>query len=424
MRRPNFQGGVDRRPDSFETQAYGIGNQSKGSYSGQRLVVQICSNSHSTLNQTTTMRPSPLAVVTVLTGIASICAVAFDSRLALVAVGLHVSLVPLALWTARSSGAAAARADSSRDYEILDKLGEGGMGEVFRARHAGLRREVALKRIKPRSASAEDRLRFRREARVLSSLSNPHTINVFDAGIRDDGSFFYVMELLDGLNLDQLLTKEGPLQPSRVIHLLRQTLRSLAEAHERGLVHRDLKPANLMLCRYGGDFDFVKVLDFGLVKIGGGEQDSVPPLSAAGALPGSPAFLPPESILGSAFVDARADLYSLGAVAFFMLTGRFLFDADTPMAMIEAQLNDTPPSILGFAPTPVPVELDDLIQRCLSKAREDRPQSARQLLLELEELAVSYPWTAGQAEACWKNIPKLSRPPDPQLPGEQLPFDD
>lgn len=364
------------------------------------------------------MRPSPLAVVTILTGTGAAFAVFVDSRLALASVVLHVLLLPLALWSARSTGAAAERASDSSDYEVLDKLGEGGMGEVFRARHLGLRREVAIKRIKPRRATTEDRLRFRREARVLSSLSNPHTINVFDAGIREDGSFYYVMELLDGLNLDQWVTQQGPQSAGRVIHILRQTLRSLAEAHERGLVHRDLKPANLMLCRYGGDFDFVKVLDFGLVKIGAGQEDSAPSLSSVGALPGSPAFLPPESVLGSSFVDARADLYSLGAIAFFLMTGSFLFDADSPIAMVQAQLNEAPPSLRDRSPEFVPPELDDIVGRCLSKEREHRPESARSLLLELEELAVSHPWTARQAEACWSSIPLLSRPPDPPLPAE------
>jgi serine/threonine-protein kinase len=267
--------------------------------------------------------------------------------LTLLIAGVNVMVVLLALWSGPRSESDRSRASDqlvSDQYEIVSKISEGGMGEVFRAKQVELGRLVALKRIKAERLTADDRARFKREARVLSSLFNPHTINVFDAGIQNDKTLFYVMELLDGIDLRVLVEKEGPLEPARVVHILRQATMSLLEAHQKDLVHRDLKPANIMVCRYGVEFYFVKVLDFGLVKGGQiDDGDSFDVITRACELPGTPAFLAPESVSGRAHLDSRADFYSLGAVGYFLLTGAYLFDAETPLAMVRAQLHDEPP---------------------------------------------------------------------------------
>ncbi len=290
-------------------------------------------------------------------------------------------------------------------YEILDTINEGGMGIVCRARHRGLDRIVAHKSIRPALRTKAARARFQREAKVLAGLTNPHTIDVFDAGVSNDKSLFYVMEYLEGLDLGALVDKEGPLVPARVVHILRQASLSLCEAHEKGLVHRDLKPANLMVCRYGGEYDFVKVLDFGLVKtLRGNEKESIPPITAAGEIPGTPAFLAPETILGSRFVDARTDIYAMGAIGHYLLTGQFLFDADSPLKMVQAHLNEEPPRASERAPYSIPSHLDDLIARCLEKDPNGRPQSALDLLASLESLMVELPWKRHDAAKTWSEF--------------------
>jgi len=335
---------------------------------------------------------------------------------------VHVLVLALAIWSRAPAPAPSTREVRWGDgsYELLDKLGEGGMGEVFRARHAELRRVVAIKQIKPLRKTSEERVRFKREARVLSSLSNPHTINVFDAGIQPDGTFYYVMELLDGLDLEKLISEKGPLPGPRVIHILRQATMSLSEAHKKGLVHRDLKPANLMVCRYGGEFDFVKVLDFGLVKGGAQEGESQDDITQGGDTPGTPAFLAPESLLGRDHVTHAVDIYALGALGFFLLTGRFLFDETTPLKMMQAQLNTPPPRASEYASSEVPQALDELLALCVKKSPSDRPKDADTLLAELESLSTLYPWTREAASAQWDEVPALRLAPfsQPPLPSD------
>lgn len=353
----------------------------------------------------------------------AVCAFVAPPIVPLVSV-IAALIVVLSLWApppARTSDAGEANAESDGEYEILDKIGEGGMGEVYRARQTELGRLVALKRIKDESLTEEDRMRFKREARTLSGLFSPHTINVFDAGIQSDESLFYVMELLDGVNLRELVEKHGAIEPRRVIHILRQAALSLAEAHSQGLVHRDIKPANLMVCRYGGEYDFVKVLDFGLVKGGKvdvqGDQEAI---THAGALPGTPAFLAPEAVSGPAYVDARTDLYSLGAIGHYLLTARHLFEADSPLAMVRAQVHERPSLASESSPFALPRELDLLIDRCLHKEPSERPQSAEEMFVELEKLSVAHPWTRADAAACWDAIPVPStRPTHEALPSDK-----
>ncbi len=359
------------------------------------------------------MRLSPLSVAAILSSGAVLATTYAAQSYAVLLSAMAFLLVPLALWAQSGSEGPA----FEEEYELLDKLGEGGMGEVYRARQAGLGRLVALKRIKAVVASQEHSARFKREARTLSSLFSPHTINVFDAGVMKDGSFYYVMELLDGMNLEQLVQSQGALPVPRVIHVLRQACISLIEAHDAGLVHRDVKPENIMLCRYGGEFDFVKLLDFGLVKVVEDDAESGP-ITRAGALPGTPAFLAPEAVLGSSFIDARADIYSLGAIGHFLLTGRLLFEAESPLAMVHAHRNIEAPRVSDLVEGGIPEQLEHLIARCLKKSPEERYPTATLLFDELELLASKYPWTRAAAEKCWGTVGLPSIKPAPLLPSD------
>jgi serine/threonine-protein kinase len=365
-------------------------------------------------------RTSALVLFALVSSVGTVVALVLEQEVAVLLAAITVVLVGLSLFTTKQEPPKVdgAQVFGASSYRMLDKLGEGGMGEVFRAFQEGLKRTVALKRIKPFDLSEDGRGRFRREARVLSALTNPHTINVFDAGIQPDGTLYYVMELLDGFDLQSMIEQFGPLCPARVIHVLRQATMSLSEAHQRGLVHRDLKPANLMLCRYGGEYDFVKVLDFGLVKVGQPDADFSAVITTDDVLPGTPAFLAPEAILGSGFVDARADIYSLGALAHYLLSGRYLFDVDSPIQMVQAQLRQQPPLASERSSQHVPPELDELIESCLQKERDARPQSAEDLLKQLEVLSLRYPWTREHAAKFWADVPARSLPPQPPLPSE------
>ena len=228
-------------------------------------------------------------------------------------------------------------------YHLIELLGTGGMGEVWRARHRLLARNAAIKLVRPEVLGvrndAEARLvirRFEREAQATAQLSSPHTVHLFDFGVTQEGTFYYVMELLAGRDLESLVREFGPVPANRALFLLRQVCHSLADAHARGLVHRDIKPANIYVCRMGLEYDFVKVLDFGLVKIkqGGGGTGTLATLD--GTTKGTPAYMAPEIILGEADVDRRADVYALGCVAYYLLTGQLVFQADTPVKMHHA----------------------------------------------------------------------------------------
>ncbi len=296
-------------------------------------------------------------------------------------------------------------ADAVGSYRLVEKLGEGGMGEVWRAQHRFLARPAAVKLIRADALGLRaDTVaqRFEREAQVTATLQSPHTVAVYDFGRTDDDRLFYVMELLDGLDLDTLVKRHGPLPPARAVALLRQACRSLAEAHAHGLVHRDVKPANLFVCRHGGELDVLKVLDFGLVRHGAG-ADGESRLTRDGQLTGTPAFAAPEQMLGEAITPAT-DLYALGGVAWWLLTGRLVFEAPTAMAQVARHLRDTPAAPSTAAPGPLPPALDALICQCLAKAPGDRPASAEALGHALEALlsdpATLAPWPA-QARAEW-----------------------
>jgi eukaryotic-like serine/threonine-protein kinase len=251
-------------------------------------------------------------------------------------------------------------------YVLKEKLGEGGMGEVHLAQHVLLRRPCALKLIHPeRAGDTKNLRRFEREVQATATLTHPNTVQVYDYGHAEDGTFYYVMEYLPGLTLEALVNQAGPLPPARAIHFLRQICGALVEAHARGLIHRDIKPGNVMICERGGINDVAKLLDFGLVLPPAGDADG-DRLTQDGAVAGTPAYLSPEQAGGQEAVDARSDIYSVGALGYFLLTGRPPFAGRTGMAMIAAHLYEAPEPLSRYRPD-VPVDLEAVILRCLNK---------------------------------------------------------
>jgi serine/threonine-protein kinase len=269
-----------------------------------------------------------------------------------------------------------------------------------------LARPAAIKLIRPslRSpATAEEaHRRFEQEAQAIASLRSPHTVELFDFGIADDGAFYYVMELLDGLDADALVRRFGPVPADRVIHLLRQVCHSLTEAQACGLVHRDIKPANIFLCRYGQDYDFVKVLDFGLVKAVDPAPVRAPGLTADNVVQGTPAFIAPEQALCESAVDGRADIYATGCVAYWLLTGQYVFTGDTPMAILMHHVHTAPVPPSERSGRPIPPALEQVVLACLAKDPADRPQTARELSRRLGEVDAPEPWSESRAREWWR----------------------
>jgi serine/threonine-protein kinase len=307
-----------------------------------------------------------------------------------------------------SMGTEIKRARELGSYFLEEKLGQGGMGEVWRARHRMLARPAAIKLIRPALSKdagpevSQDALRrFEREAQVIARLRSPHTVDLFDFGIATDGTFYYVMELLDGLDANALLRRFGPVPPDRAIHLLRQVCHSLSEAESCGLVHRDIKPANIFLCRYGEEYDFVKVLDFGLVKTFDEPADQGPALTRENVVQGTPAFIAPEQALGRPTLDGRVDIYATGCVAYWLLTGQLVFAAETSMGLLMHHIHTPalPPS--ARSELPIPPALDRLVLSCLAKDPADRPQSAKELSLRLAEVEGANAWTQDRARDWW-----------------------
>lgn len=293
-------------------------------------------------------------------------------------------------------------------YHLVERLGEGGMGEVWRAEHRWLARPAAIKLIREAQTNAahlvDARVRFEQEAQVTASLRSPHTIQVYDFGVTDEGAFYYVMELLDGFDLQTLVERFGPLPVPRAVHLLRQVCDSLAEAHERGVVHRDIKPSNIYVCRYGRDVDVVKVLDFGLVKAVEGYQGATQPAITADAVTrGTPAFMSPEQALADPALDARSDLYALGCVAFWLVTGKPVFDGHSPIDVIVKHVHTPAEAPSRFTELPVPQDFDDLVLGLLAKDRSARPASADALLARLSTIDAGRPWTSADARGWWRS---------------------
>jgi len=286
-------------------------------------------------------------------------------------------------------------------YKLEKRIGEGGIGSVYRARHAMLRRPTAVKLLRPEKASKTTIRRFEREVRHTSRLTHPNTVAIYDYGRTPDGVFYYAMEYLPGVTLSRLIEEDGALPEGRVLHILKQAAASLAEAHDKGLIHRDIKPSNLMLCERGGVFDFVKVLDFGLVR----QMDRSDTLSDTGvdSITGTPLYLSPEAILDPLGVDARADLYSLGAVGYYLLVGRHVFDGANLIEVCNHHLHTVPAPPSERLKHTVSVTLERIILRCLSKERAERPDSAGRLLEILEDISDVAPWTTTDARAWWES---------------------
>jgi serine/threonine-protein kinase len=284
-------------------------------------------------------------------------------------------------------------------YTLVEKVGAGGMGEVFRARHALLRRPTAIKLIRPESAGEDTLLQFEREAQLTSQLTHPSTIQIHDFGRSEGGVFYYAMEYIQGVTLQDLVELTGSQPPGRVIAILVQICGSLAEAHAVGLVHRDVKPSNLMLCERGRVADVVKVLDFGLVKLRGQPGNTLD--SKSGVIVGTPGFMAPEAIIEPSTVDARADIYALGAVGYFLITGRQLFSGATDLAVLLDQVSTIPVPMSLRLGAAVPADLDRVISSCLSKDARRRPQSAEALSQSLLACRDAHGWSQARARDWW-----------------------
>ena len=289
-------------------------------------------------------------------------------------------------------------------YELTEKLGSGGMGEVWRAQHRLLARPAAVKLIRPAAVGDATALRrFESEAQATATLHSQHTIRLYDFGTSHDGTFYYVMELLDGVDLENLVNRYGPQPAERVIHILRQICHSLDEAHHQGLIHRDIKPANIYLCRYGREYDLIKVLDFGLVK---SQHDDAATsgvtLSREGTIAGTPAYLAPEMATGEAAIDGRADIYALGCVGYWLLTGQLVFEASTAMSMVVKHVREAPAAPSTRTEVEVPEALDRILLDCLAKEPQERPASAAELSDLLAGVAIAEPWTRERAARWWE----------------------
>jgi serine/threonine-protein kinase len=302
-------------------------------------------------------------------------------------------------------GRQVAKAREMGSYQLGELLGRGGMGEVYKASHRMLARPAAIKLIRPEMLGSSDPAvaaraiaRFRREAEAAAHLRSAHTVNLYDFGVTDDQTLYLVMEFLDGLDLESLIRQYGPMPYQRVIHVLRQVCDSLEEAHARGLVHRDIKPANIHLGRVGCREDFVKVLDFGLVK--SAATDAAQSLATIeGVIMGTPAYMAPEIALGDS-VDGRADLYAVGCVAYYLLTAEQVFKGDTVLKVITQHVHTSPVPPSERTERPIPPALDRLVLACLAKKPEDRPQNARQLAQALGAIDGT-PWSEEEAARWW-----------------------
>jgi eukaryotic-like serine/threonine-protein kinase len=316
-------------------------------------------------------------------------------------------------------GTAVTKAREMGSYRLVERLGKGGMGEVWRAKHRMLARPAAIKLIRPEMLGARDHAtrelllrRFEREAQATALMRSSHTIELYDFGVADDGTFYYVMELLEGFDLETLVGRFGPMPPERAIHFLRQICASLAEAHEAGLIHRDVKPANLYACRYGRQVDFIKVLDFGLVKQGREPEPDADKLTGDDRSPGgTPAFMSPEQALGDGEVDGRSDIYSVGCVAYWLLTGTLVFQGTTSMETIVLHVHREPDPPSRRTSRPIPAELEEIVLACLAKNPAGRPRTADELAERLASVNTSEEWTAARARMWWEeNRPEVSVP--------------
>jgi eukaryotic-like serine/threonine-protein kinase len=368
------------------------------------------------------------ATVPLVLGVAALAGRAPDSS-QIVRAALTVVIAVIAVVTSRTIYGLTCKVASARRlgvYELVEPLGAGGMGEVWRAEHRTLVRPAAIKLIRhelaERLGPAEREVmnrRFRHEVQATAMLTSPHTVAVYDFGQTDDGELYYVMELLHGLDGERLVTCFGPQPAERVIHLVRQACASLSEAHRRDLVHRDIKPANVYLCALGDEVDFVKLLDFGLVH----GIDRGLRLTATGSVSGTPAYLAPETIAHGT-CDARSDIYALGCVAYWLLTGTLVFEVELSGAMMAAHIHDAPEPPSRRSELAIPPQLEAIVLACLAKDPAARPQTAAELSARLAAVPVAT-WGPEDAEAWWHTyVPETlaragrgdrGRPPSPRI---------
>ena len=285
-------------------------------------------------------------------------------------------------------------------YTLVERIGGGGMGVVYRAHHAMLRRPTAVKVLPPEKMGAENLVRFEREVQLTSQLTHPNTISIYDYGRTPDGLFYYAMEYLEGFTLTELVEAAGPLPAPRVARLMRQVAGSLDEAHRVGLIHRDIKPDNIMVCDRGGICDVIKVLDFGLVKE---MQSSEAALSQVNAVVGTPLYMSPESITSPDTVGVPSDIYAFGAVAYYLAAGRHVFQAKTIVEICSHHLTTPPEPLSGHVAGPLPVAMEELILACLAKQAKDRPPSAAALERALDSMTERDAWTQDDARAWWRD---------------------
>jgi len=298
-----------------------------------------------------------------------------------------------------SMGLELKRARKLGQYELEQRLGEGGMGVVYVARHAMMQRPTAIKLLRPEKAGADSVARFEREVKMTARLTHPHTVTIFDYGHTADGVFYYAMELLDGATLSDVVKAQGPLGAGRVVRILHQVAGALSEAHGVGLIHRDIKPANIMLVDQGGETDQAKVLDFGLVKQV--EDAGSASVTNANVITGTPQYLSPEAVTDPSKVDARSDLYALGAVGYFLLTGEHVFAGENIVEVCAQHLRDEPVPPSQRLGKHTPPDLDRILLECLAKSPSDRPATAKELQLALEACEAFGTWSDDNAREWW-----------------------
>ncbi len=301
----------------------------------------------------------------------------------------------------REARRAALEAKHLGQYTLDEKLGEGGMGVVYRAHHDMLQRPTAVKFLTPEKTNDQALARFEREVQLTSKLNHPNTIAIYDYGRTPENIFYYAMEYLDGTDLEDLIATFGPLPEGRVIEILKQLCGSLAEAHAAGLIHRDIKPANVYLTDRGGIYDFVKLLDFGLVKALDSQKNAS--LTAANSMTGTPLYLPPE-VIKAETIDARSDLYSLGAVGYFLLTGVPVFGGDDVYQILRQHVEQPPLPPSSRLGRHVSADLESLLLCCLAKSPADRPASAVELDERLSRCSTAGSWTQSDAQAWWRTF--------------------
>jgi serine/threonine-protein kinase len=316
-----------------------------------------------------------------------------------------LALVPATL--IRRLGHAAGAARELGSYRLGRLLDRGGMGEVYEATHRMIAKPAAIKLIRPELLASSPAFadmvveRFYREAEAVAALRSPHTVALYDFGVATDGTLYYVMELLDGIDLQRLVERFGPLPPERVVHILAQVCDSLSEAHALGMVHRDIKPSNILVCNLGTTMDFVKVLDFGLVRREAPAVSGAQDLSAALGQPGTPSYMAPELVTGVGPVDARADLYALGCVGYWLLTGHAVFEGSSPVQIMYHHGYDPPMPPSERLTTPIPCQLEGAILAALAKLPGDRPLTAAEFCGRLCAPDLPSSWTMPRAKAWW-----------------------